>query len=412
MNIFSKLFGQKAATPVKAVELAANTNKTVFVKEDKLTVELIRYWEPLYRKELNQWLQARQLFYAPDYPSSYLLQQVYSDAVVGDAQLRNNMRNRKLRVLNKSFSIKKADGSIDVVKSNYLKTEWFRQLVSHALDSIAYGYSLVWIDMFERGNIKHVTNINRQHVLPQKGLLLTSITDTTGLNIYDYPNQLLLFAWDETSGGLLETASALTILKRHSWASWDEFEQLFGVPLRVARTADSSDTHRKEMEGLLANMGSAAYAVLPKSVELEIKENSRADAFQVFDMKRNAVNEEISYLFNGQTMTMQQGSSRSQSETHLKTQDEITADDITMVETWFNSTFVNIMINYGYKFDNGDYLDITDNAVIPLQERAVIDEGITRMGHKLSKEYIESTYNVQLDDSTPANTPGGLSFFD
>ena len=51
-------------------------------------------------------------------------------------------------------------------------------------------------------------------------------------------------------------------------------------------------------------MGKKSYAIFDKQTDVEIKENSKTDSFNVFDKKIERINKEISKGVVGQTMTM------------------------------------------------------------------------------------------------------------
>lgn len=379
--------------------------------ENNLVVDLQRVTQSMYRREIDDWRTARYARYSIESPRTYLLQQAYTDAMI-DAHLTANIENRILRVTNKEFVIKNKNGDIDSDKTKLLGKQWFGQLIRYAVESIFYGYSLLWIkeynEQLQNFSIQH---IDRQHVIPERGIIVKSISDDTGLPFADYPNNLIYLQLND-SIGLLEKIVPLAILKRHSWANWDDFEQLFGIPIRVAKTQDPTAGHIAKLTGWLQRMGTSAYAVLPKSVDIEIKENNRADAYEVFLKKIEAVNTEISKLINGQTMTMDNGSSRSQSETHLQTQTEITNSDITKIENWFNESFIYTLRNYGLPFADGDYLDIYEKQRVTASAKILIDKVLLENGYTLDKDYLQSTYDTVIDKTPQTSDKQSLSFFD
>jgi hypothetical protein len=368
-------------------------------------LDYFRTYQSLYRKELSDWMEARESRHHPITPTTYRLQQLYKDALI-DNVLRRQISNRMLRVSNKSFQVKDKNGMVNDDLTSMISTRWFRSIVKQALYSKMFGYSLVYINDWKPGAINSAISLPRELVIPERGILLRQITDMDGLRYGDYPNFLVYIQLEEDAIGALEAIAPLTILKRHSWASWDEFEQIFGLPLRIAKTMVQTEKHLNELETWLQMMGTAAYAILPKTDDIEIKPNEQTDSFNVFNEKRKAVNEEICIGINGQTMTTLDGSSRSQSETHIKTMEEITNDDIQDVKDWFNASFINVMRALGYNIPEGSYLDIISNTIIPIEKRSEIDLRIFQMGHKLDKNYIEETYNVVVDDSEPVNGPG------
>ena len=413
----------------RRIELKATAGKVPPIsKEDPLlsnplqpsaiVMDWFKTFQQLYRHELDDWQSAREKRYHPWNPYTYLIQQLYKDSML-DPVLYRQIANRVLRVTNKSFLIKDKNDEIDLDRTKFVTTTWFRKMVKHAVNSKFYGYSMVYINHWKPGEIQSIKMLDREHVIPERGILLKNYTNYyDGLVYGDYPNHLIYMALGDDAIGLLDKIAPLTILKRHSWASWDEFEQIFGIPLRIARTANKSPKHLDELENWMVQMGSASFAILDKMDEVDVKENKQTDAYQVFDMKRKAVNEEICIAINGQTMTTLQGSSRSQSETHLKTQDEITDEDIIDVTDWFNNDFIVVLRNLGYDIPEGHHLDIIENSNVPIEERAKIDLMISQMGFQHDPEYIENTYNVTLNKEIPIKQPAlppadptSLSFF-
>ena len=52
--------------------------------------------------------------------------------------------------------------------SAFLSKPWFRTLVGYAVESIFYGYSLIWLSSVRRGAIDAVQMIHRGHVVPAR----------------------------------------------------------------------------------------------------------------------------------------------------------------------------------------------------------------------------------------------------
>lgn len=377
--------------------------------QDTLTISLEKSQPSIYRKELDQWQAAKMAFLNNDNPKTYLLQEVYNDAML-DAHLSANVLNRINRLKNKSFLIKDKDGNI-TDKSQYLESKWFLKVVEYAIESIIYGYSLIYIKKAIKGQIIDVELIDRKHIIPQKNIIVKNVDDEKGFDYTLFPNYLLMVQMGD-SLGLLDKAIPLTILKRHSWANWDEFEQLFGIPIRIARTMDNTPQHKQELQKMLDQMGTAATAVLPKSVDIEFKENNKNDSYNIFLQKIKIINEEISKLFNGQTMTIDNGSSYSQSQVHQNTEDSITKSDIMSLEFWLNDTLLPAMRNIGYDIGDTDYIDIVENNITSPFDKIKIDTALMQNGYVLDKDYLETTYDTKINQIPQKDTQNSLGFFD
>ena len=369
---------------------------------NKLEIDYFHLYESLYRKEVADWQNSRGVRYDPFNPITYPIQQLYKDAML-DNHLRGAIESRILRILNKEFVFKAKDGVRDDERSLFIQKRWFRQLVRKAMESKFYGYSMVFINNYSSGDIRGFVDINRENIIPEKGLLLKDAYQVTGTAI-DYrafPNQLIYIQLGENAIGILERVAPMTIYKRHSWASWDEFEQIFGVPIRVARTMIDTQKHKDELQYWLETMGTASYAILDKQVDIEIKENQKTDSYNVFLQKINVINKEISKGVVGQTMTMDDGSSQSQASVHLEIYQDYTDADIMDIQDWATDDFVPVMRNLGYDIPEGHYVECVEKTVIKPEERIKIDQVLLGAGFNLTPQYIENTYEVELDEENP-----------
>lgn len=369
---------------------------------EKTEIDYFHFYESLYRKEVSDWLEARHARRDPFRPITYLLQQLYKDAML-DNHLQGAIENRILRVINKEFVLKDVDGKIDKKRSRFVQKKWFRQLIRKALESKFYGYSTVLISDFKSGCIRKFVEIPRENVLPEKGLVIKNAFDpnSTSVKMENFPNFIIHVQLMSDAIGILERIAPMTIFKRHSWASWDEFEQVFGMPIRIARTMINTKKHKDELQQWLETMGTANYAIFDKQTEIEIKENQKTDACNVFLQKIKELNKEMSKGICGQTMTMDDGSSQSQAEVHLEIYNEITNADIADVQDWASDDFLPVMRAHGYDIPEGYYVEITEKEVIKPLDKIKIDKPLLDAGYNLDVEYIQEFYSTPLDKQEP-----------
>src|ERR1035437_4933481 len=99
---------------------------------DKLEVDYFRMYESLYRKEVTDWQSARQIRRDPFNPITYLIQQLYKDAML-DNHLQGAIEQRILRVVNKKFMFKDVAGKQDDELSKLINKKWFRPAVRKAM---------------------------------------------------------------------------------------------------------------------------------------------------------------------------------------------------------------------------------------------------------------------------------------
>jgi hypothetical protein len=371
-------------------------------KVTKLMVDVVKRARRLWRKEINDWQSARFALYNPEYPRTEPMQELYMDIML-DGHLTGITENRTLRSTNKDY-IFAIDGVKDDKLTEFIEDkEWFELLIEEAHKSAYFGYSLIWIKDYDKGEIKEIELLPRGLIIPDQKVLLYDYDADRGIDFSEIKD-ILLYAQFYDHVGKLEKAAPYTILKRHSWGSWDEFEELFGIPIRIAKIASQSETVKNEVAGWLEEMGSAPYGVFPLGTEVDIKENSKTDSFNVFFQKIQALDKELSKLILHQTMTTENGSSRSQSEVHENTLDEVVHADEKKMLAFLNNRLVPAMRSLGYSIPDKAKI-IVEKTTDPNLQIAV-DGVLLKHGVRLKKEYLEQTYGVEVE-STSESSSGG-----
>ncbi len=360
---------------------------------NKLMVDLVKAQRDLWRKEINHFQNARAMRYSVEEPRTWELMECYKDSMM-DTNLTSITNNRILRILNKSFVVVDKNGVNEDLTKQICEDTFFHLFIRKSMESIFWGYSMLYLP---DGSAENGVEIPREHVLPEQGYIVREISDAKGLAYKDFPKHFIYLQMYD-SIGLLEKALPMTILKRHSWASWDEFEQMFGVPIRVAKMMTNDTKAKKEVFNWLKKIGQSGSAVLPSTVDVDIKESTQKDAFGVFLEKIKEVDDQLRGLINGQTMTTGSGSSRSQSETHLKTEGEITKADLKRVLQLINQYLKTV-----YQLPEGTFFDVITE--VDIKEQIKIDEVILKHGYRLKRDYIERTYGSELEEEQDEKEP-------
>lgn len=358
----------------------------------KMMVDIVRRQKRIWRKELNDWQSGRIQRHSVDFPRNWLLQEVYDDSLM-DGHLTAVTSNRTLRTTNKNY-IFAIDGKKDDNLTKLIKDKsWFAAAIEEAHKTTYRGGICLFVKDYIPGEIKKIEPILYGLYLPERKQILNDFI-SKGLDITQF-SDILIHVQLYDPIGLLEKAFPYTCLKRHSWGSWDEFEELFGIPIRIAKIASQSEEVKQEVAGWLEEMGSAAYGVFPTGTEVEIKENTKADAFNVFYQKIKALDAELSKLVLHQTMTTENGSSKSQGEVHENTLLEVVKADEKKLLIWLNDVLVPALRLLGYNIPENAKI-IAEQTKDP-EKQIKIDGVIMGNGYVLKKEYMEEVYGVEIE---------------
>jgi len=362
-----------------------------------IMASIIRQKRSATRKDVDEWRQAWAKAEDPVNPHRYKLIQIYKDTFI-DGHLQSAIGNRIMRITNKKFKIvDRATQKEDPVKTELFRTKWFKDFVWHAMESIFWGFKLVeFYSLDPEGKFKKIRTIPDEHLLPNRNQFLYRPSDTKGPSYLDSPwTEWHLPIGDSEDLGLLLPLSLLAIYKKNTWASWSEFEEIFGIPIRIAKVASQDPKVKAEVQQWMEEMGTASYGIFPTGTELDIKAGAQTDAFQVFEVKRKAINEEMSKLVNGQTMTTDNGSSRSQSEVHERTEGQITLDDLSDISYLINDELLPFAVLHGYPFSATDQFVWDEQEQLSIMDKWKIHSGILQY-FDVDPAFIEETYGIPV----------------
>jgi hypothetical protein len=372
-------------------------------KAERLIVELVRHTEALTRKDIGDWRKAWQWAINVEDPNRSALYDIYRDVDV-DLHLSGCVAQRKGFLLASSYKLTKPDGAEDEDALRLFDKDWFKQLLRHALDSVFWGHSLV-----ELGNVvvgadglpmyDEVRLIPRKHVVPEMGVVKRMVNESwrSGIPYRESP----YFDWLVEIGqpddlGLYLKAATSTIPKKHALAFWDSFAEIFGMPMRVARTQTRDPKEFRRLESLMRSAANKLSMVTDTSTEIQFVESGKSDAFNVYDRRVDRANSEISKLIVGQTMTIEDGSSLSQSQTHLKVFDNLVEADKDMIRDMVNDKLLPRMVEHGFpvkglRFDWDYSVDYTP-------EQQIAYETMIADRYDVKPEYFSDKYGMPVGE--------------
>lgn len=372
----------------------------------KLTAQ-IKNQHTLYRKEIKEWKISRAAALDADTPRRHYLINLFVD-ILGDAFIYGKWHNRKLRISNRNVKVI-SKGEFNEEKTQFFKKLWFNQFLKDYMDSIAFEYTLMFpSELDENGYFKRLELVPRTNIVPETCEILKNVYDQKGQRFDEPPlADWCMFFRQRINLGLLDKAAPLWIFKKHSWQNWEEFEEMFGVPMRIAKLASDDKRVQNEVKKWLKDLGSAAYGMFPEGTEIDIIESKSKDAFQVFNEKRKAANDEIAVLIDGQFESASDTGSRAKAESVIEnTQDQINKDDATMALFAINEVLKPFMIKRGYPLsEEDDEIIWDDNKELDPNERLKIFQGVKALGYTVKKEQIENELDVEIEGEVEQKQP-------
>lgn len=152
-------------------------------------------------------------------------------------------------------------------------------------------------------------------------------------------------------GGVVRPCSWMYLFKNFSIKDWVIFLEAYGMPIRLGKYhAGASEEDRDVLMKAVAMIGSDAAAIIPESMQVEFVEaHQKSASSDGFEKLAKYCDAQISKAVLGQTMTTDDGSSRSQAEVHDEVREDIERADAKQLMATLNEQLVKsiVILNKG-----------------------------------------------------------------
>lgn len=363
---------------------------------------------------------------------------LFDDLIETDAHLRSLLEQRAQAVAGKPWVVQ-ADGTDgDAEAAARVLGEAMRRLpmveaLEHQLTFNTYGWAATEIDwgtVASEGRIwivpKWLGNV------PARRFRIDPVTDALRLATEDQPGTgeaLTPGKWIVTRragsnlarSALMRTAAWLSVFKKFSTRDWVIYAEKYGLPLTLAKYDDgvggtsagkTDDPGRLAAVDIVRNIGNDGGAVVPKSVEVEIKEAGRnGDSSGVHGGLIGFCNAEMSKLVNGSTLANDNagsgGASYALGEVHASSRwDNIQADNERVQEAFRLQLFAAFM-HFNGLVGAVPLLKIqVVRDLQPAQRAAIADTMQNKLGIPLSKAQLRQECGFK-EPATPDDATTG-----
>ena len=375
--------------------------------------QLQRTTEALTKSDIQRWRKAWQRAISVEDPNRQALYDIYRDAMA-DAHLSGCIEQRKGFVMSRSFNIENAEGEPQPGLKHYFDQEWFDKLCRLVLDAAYWGHSLIELGPLTTDGdgcpcYSGVQLVDRKFVIPEHHCFVTDLGQSyaTGTDYRQPPYRgNLIEAGEPDSLGLLLKASLHTIPKKNVLAAWDVFAEMFGMPLRVATTNARDPKEIERINQMMERFGMAQWVVMPEGTTVQFVENAKSDAYNVYDRRVDRANSELSKLIIGQTMTIEDGSSLSQSQTHLKVLENLTDGDAKRLAYVVNNQLLPCMVRHGFPLRGMRFA--WDESIDYTPEQQMEYEKMITDRYEVDPQYFADKYNMPVGERLQQATPFGM----
>ena len=364
------------------------------------------------RADISTWKNALRAADNVENPRRARLQNLYTDILL-DAHLTSQIELRMQHSLSVPFVLKR-ESEIDEKNTALLKAaSWKNEIDREILWADYRGNSL--IELTTENNTLCVTSLPRNNIIPEKGILLLSEDDTTGIdyrNCREYGTWLLEFG-SRTNYGLLNKAIPHVLFKRFAQSCWSELCEIYGIPPRFIKTDTQDPEMLSRAEAMLRDMGSAAYFIIDREESFEFAKGADTNG-DVYNNLISLCNSVISLLITGAVIGQDtKNGNRSKEESSIKLLDKIVQADKKTLESYWNGTVIPALVKIGI---------LPEGLTYELQQEEDIEKlwGMTREAlpyMDIDPEWMKDKFGIQVTGKKEVTGGVGLridtsDFFD
>lgn len=331
---------------------------------------------------------------------------VYAE-VARDDQVKSTFQQRRLAVVSSPWEVdpgiennRAAKKAADALRE-LLKRINFDSITDKQLWSVFWGYgvgevmwelngSMVDFNILVRDRSRFRFDVDKNlylqkadgqyHVMPDRKFWVVS----SGADHDDNPYGLGLAHWLYWP----------VFFKRNDIKFWLIFLEKFGMPTTMGKAPKGKiddPNWRATALSALRSITTDAAVLMPDDVEVEFLEATRSGT-GTYDTMKDAMDSAIAKIVLSQTMTTDNGSSRSQSETHAGVRDMVVTADADMICESFNNTVVKWWCEYNFPGVVPPRVWRKTEQEEDLGMRAERDEKISKLGYEPTEDYIKETY--------------------
>ena len=343
------------------------------------------------RADISSWKNALRAADNVENPRRARLQNLYTDILL-DAHLTSQIELRMQHSLSVPFVLKR-ESEIDEKNTALLKAaRWKNEIDREILWADYRGNSL--IELTTENNTLCVTSLPRNNIIPEKGILLLSEDDTTGIdyrNCREYGTWLLEFG-SRTNYGLLNKAIPHVLFKRFAQSCWSELCEIYGIPPRFIKTDTQDPEMLNRAEAMLREMGPAAYFIIEREESFEFAKGADTNG-DVYNNLISLCNSEMSLLITGAVIGQDtKNGNRSKEESSIKLLDKIVQADKKTLESYWNGTVIPALVKIGI---------LPEGLTYELQQEEDIEKlwGMTREAlpyMDIDPEWMKDKFGIQV----------------
>jgi len=354
------------------------------------------------------------------YPHRIKMQRIYMDTILNGHVLACLNKRKNLTLL-KDFAVYRGE-EIDEKATALLKAEWFHNLLNYSLEAKFFGYSLIQLGDLVDNKFPNLTIVKRENVSPDRLNITSLVYSISGVEFMD-PAEVdeegnSFFDWslyvstpsDKGQSicgyGLLYNIALYEILLRNLLAYNSDYVEVYGQPVKWAKSPKLNGPEYDTLEQSLQQMASNPYIITGMQEELEFINGTDGSGYMAYDNFEARLEKKITKLILGHedaisATTGQLGANQGKESAVYQSLEDIENIDTRFLEYYVNE-FLQKAINLGLPIPTGSVFKFKND-----KEKEEIKERQTDQNTKIAA-YVLSLKNAgyTVDETQLAEMTG------
>lgn len=385
------------------------------------------------KQDTLSWRAAVEEAERPFNPFRVRMQQIYIDTIL-DGHVKACIERRKDLTMLRDWQFVNANKEVNEEVGKLLNKPWFNRFISHSLDALFFGYSLIELGNCVNNEFKDIKVTKRWYVSPDRYVVSNMSYNLSGTPFKDEPwkDWHIYLSTPNDIGtsdcgyGLFYEVALYQIFLRNILGYNGDFLELFGQPIRVGKTNKTELAEREVFASALQDMGSAGWILmdaLDDQIDL-IESANVGSSWQAYSNFEKRLQGLISKLILGHADALDStpgklGGNQGEESPTAQAMEDKQSKDATFIMDAINSELLPRLRTLGFSIPDDCLFEFKNDAEVQENNDRIISQAveIKKAGLQMDKDYFEEQTGIKLSevapiDSTPTVVPATTSIKD
>lgn len=352
--------------------------------------------------------------YTSGYVSSWVeLFDIYFNMLT-DPHVQGSIANLNDAVASKEFYICDEQGEKIEDVTQIFNAKWFYDFLEHMVNIPLWGFGLTQLRNFDASDLSiEVTEVNRKHVRPDLGGLTKQQYDQSVWRDWNKEpyKTWTIYTFDKKLGNL-NAIVRWWIYKTEVARLWAKYNQLYGIPPVITKTAVKDKERRQNAVQMVKNWIKNRFMVIDKDDEVtQFTDKGGSQSF--FENLIRLCDEQISKGILGGTMMMDAQGGQYKGDIHAENTERIVRSICRMTMFVVNKELIPRLQKIGFPIPKGARFKWDNSEKLTMQEKATVISTLSTnydIDPETVSEFVGITVNAKeiVNDNLPPNVQGAI----